>query len=145
MSYDMSDGSWNHSWGNAAQFFSSPDRPSKLRHVFQWWSALKHHNTIPNKILMHTSWFQENLRVTWGLRRLVQHCNFWKKLRVIFSPKFQNPASVTFCTNALSVYQAQNYCISPKFPLDTSSQGYNTKVYTSFPRMNKFLFSTKIK
>ena len=70
-------------------------------------------------------------------------CNivtFGKKLCVIFLSKFQNPASITLCTNVLSVYQAQNYCKSPQFPLETNSQGYNTKVYMSFPGMNKFLF-----
>ena len=34
----------------------------------------------------------------------MQHNNFWKKLCDIFLSKLSNPASITLCTNVLSVY-----------------------------------------
>ena len=75
--------------------------------------------------LSETTLGQVNYRE--DLYRKVQHCDFLKKLCVTFLSKFQNPASITLCINVLSVYPAQNYCISPKFLLDTSSQGSKYK------------------
>ena len=72
-------------------------------------------------------WFLEQKQ--WWTALIQGRCNivtFGKKC-VIFLSEFRNPASITLCTNVLSVYQAQNYCTSPKFLLDTNSQGYRNE------------------
>ena len=71
----------------------------------------------------------------------MRRCNIVTFEKRSFKPKFRNSTSTFLCTNVLSVYQAQKYCVSSDFHC-THIILHNiiyTKVYKSFAGLNNFL------